>query len=441
MKPAYFIYIFIVVFLSLLVLSASFYAERLIKANFFQEYLFSARETIDKNAHLILNEEILSNPFNSRSQEQFEMFYANAQNPSVARFTVWNKDKIIIFSDLKNIIGYHSPDHSDLKKLFSQESPFFILKEKDTNKPLQSNVGEFLDVYIPLTMDGKITGAVEIQGVTEAILKPLESGFRILGYVIGGMAVLLIIASLMMIMISVLGPSRLLEKSKTEFVAITAHELRTPTTIISGNIERLLKIIDKHHINHGIYEMVSDIRKQSDRLLMIVNELLDITVLEEKKVIFKKEKIDIAALIRETVEDLQPKAEEKNLSLSFALPLFAAMAFSDKERARQVLVNLIANAIHYTEKGGVTIRLEQSGSFLKILITDTGIGIPLERQESLFQKFQVIGEQFMRSREYGSGMGLYISKMMAEAMGGMVRLEKSEIGRGSVFSFILPVAS
>jgi signal transduction histidine kinase len=113
----------------------------------------------------------------------------------------------------------------------------------------------------------------------------------------------------------------------------------------------------------------------------------------------------------------------------------------DRDRVKQVLVNLVGNAVKYTQKGGVVVSLEKDNGFTKVLVTDTGIGIPHELQDGLFNKFQQgpNGQTYTRDVIHGSGLGLYISKMMVEGMGGKIALEKSAPGVGSTFSFELPI--
>ena len=235
---------------------------------------------------------------------------------------------------------------------------------------------------------------------------------------------------------------KILDYAKIDFISITSHELRTPLTIIRGCAERLLKLFTKKKkINQEAIELVGDIHEESIRLLRIVNEFLDITNLEEKRIQFKKESVDLIELVQATISDFKTKVQQKNLWLTLILPpVSLPLVLVDKERTRQVLLNLIANAIQYTDRGGITIAFEQSGSFVKTMVTDTGDGISLEKQRSLFQKFYTVHERFIRSREYGSGMGLYISKIIIASMGGTLGLERSEIGVGSTFSFTLPIA-
>lgn len=234
----------------------------------------------------------------------------------------------------------------------------------------------------------------------------------------------------------------LLERAKKEFVAIASHEMRTPLAIIRGQVELLLATPAIKSAAQDIKDKLKSIYNSSVRLLFIVNDFLDITWLEEKRIVFKKESFAITPLIQEVISDIKKMADQKNISLTFNKPETSLPdVLANRERLLQVIINLIANAIQYTEKGNITVDVLREGTyFLKILVKDTGIGIEPEKQSSLFQKFQITGKVFMESKEYGSGMGLYITKLLIEQMGGSIKLEESRIGKGSTFSFTVPVA-
>ena len=235
--------------------------------------------------------------------------------------------------------------------------------------------------------------------------------------------------------------SKKLERSKKEFVAIASHEMRTPLAIIRGQAELLLRH-KATSLPKEMAEKIQSIYNSSIRLLYIVNDFLDITWLEEKRIVFKKESFDVIALIKEVVYDLKENADKKNLKLVFNEPSnYLPNTIADRERTRQVIMNLVANAIQYTNGGEITLSISQTGNyFLKIFVKDTGIGIELEKQSTLFQKFQIASKVFIKSREYGSGMGLYITQLLISQMGGEIKLEESQLGKGSTFSFTIPIA-
>lgn len=231
------------------------------------------------------------------------------------------------------------------------------------------------------------------------------------------------------------------ERSKDEFFSIASHELRTPLTAIRGNTALLQTYRNKLN-QQEVDAMVEDINSASVRLIGIVNDFLDTSRLETGKMTYKKEQLSLVDLSEEAIKEYQTTGSLKMLYLTFVPPAGPMEnVIGDKDRVKQVLVNLVGNAVKYTDKGGVIISLERDNGFIKVLVTDTGKGIPLDIQTGLFNKFQQgpAGETYTRDVIHGSGLGLYISKMMVEGMGGKIALEKSAPNIGSTFSFELPI--
>ena len=234
----------------------------------------------------------------------------------------------------------------------------------------------------------------------------------------------------------------ILAQSEKDFIAIASHEMRTPLAIIRGNAELMLEndALAPEHLDEN-KTLLDGTRRSAMRLLVIINEFLDVLALEEKRVQFKHDTVDIGAIIERCVEELMGIATEKKLVLSFEKPaLPVPFVAADKDRLWQVVYNLVTNALHYTNTGSVTVRVEVQGDSLAIIVQDTGIGMTAEQQRSLFKKFSTVSGSFMHSREYGSGLGLYITRMLMESMSGSVELEKSAPGTGSVFVVKVPLA-
>ena len=230
-----------------------------------------------------------------------------------------------------------------------------------------------------------------------------------------------------------------MEKSKDEFFAMATHELQTPLTAIRGNAEILDQIFGNKINNQDFTEMIDDIRSASKRLIDLVNDLLNMSKLELGKIRFDKEKFSLPKLIAEVLRELETTAKDKNIDLKFlqskeSMPL----AFADRNRAQQVLINLVGNAIKFTDKGYVTIKLTEEQNQIFVKVIDTGIGIDPEKNSKLFSKFEQAVDGNRENRP-GTGLGLYISKLMVEGMGGKLYLKSSELGKGSVFEFTLPI--
>jgi signal transduction histidine kinase len=238
---------------------------------------------------------------------------------------------------------------------------------------------------------------------------------------------------------------RLLDRAKSDFVSIASHEMRTPLTIIRGNASMLREdLVAGAGSNPDAVSMVSSIEGSSIRLMKIVNDFLDVIRLEggQAKLSLQKEPFDFNSIVQGVVADLQAAATKKNISLTFHAPESPLpLAMGDKERAEQVAINLVMNAIQYTDHGGIDVSVKKDGGSIMLTVKDTGIGIAEAFQKNLFQKFGTAGRSFAHSKEYGSGLGLYICKLLADVMAGHLQLEKSVPGAGSTFSFSLPLAA
>jgi signal transduction histidine kinase len=237
---------------------------------------------------------------------------------------------------------------------------------------------------------------------------------------------------------------KIMERSKDEFFSIASHELRTPLTAIKGNTSMIMSYFPELLKDKDVKEMLSDIHTSSIRLIDIVNDFLDVSRIEQGKIVFKNEAFSIEKIIESVIYEMGPVLKEKKIYLKFDQMTAQTLpqVWSDADRTKQIIYNLIGNAAKFTEEGGVTVSAHSEAGFLKVAVTDTGRGIPLDKQELLFRKFQQAGNSLLtRDTAKGTGLGLYISKMLVERMGGHISLEKSEEGKGTTFGFTLPLAT
>ena len=238
--------------------------------------------------------------------------------------------------------------------------------------------------------------------------------------------------------------TKVLERSRDEFFAVASHELRTPLTAIRGNTAMLQDMLNNKGVDADVKDMLSDIHEGSVRLINIVNDFLDVASLEQGNTNMENTRFDISETIEHVLRDLKTATEKKSLAIRFKKPDNLPLVLGDKSRLGQVLTNLIGNAVKFSSKGDVTVEilLVPERKELKVLVTDCGIGISPERQALLFHKFQQAGEQVLaRDITQGTGLGLYISRLLIEKMGGTMGLSKSAPGAGSTFYFTVPVAS
>ena len=235
--------------------------------------------------------------------------------------------------------------------------------------------------------------------------------------------------------------AKVLERSKDEFFSIASHELRTPLTAIRGNAAMMQRVYGPKVHEQDFDEMAGDIHDASVRLIEIVNDFLDATRLEQGRIIFENQAFSIFELLQAVTDEMDAVAKETGTSIKIDAKLASLPAiFADKNRVKQVIYNLVGNAMKFTAKGTVSLDGRVEGKSLKIFVHDTGPGISEENQQLLFRKFQQASNSFMTRDTRGTGLGLYISKLLAEQMGGRVTLESSELGVGTTFSVALPVA-
>lgn len=217
------------------------------------------------------------------------------------------------------------------------------------------------------------------------------------------------------------------DQMKDEFISMASHELRTPVAGIRGYVSMVLD---------GTFGQISDklkdtmkiVQSSSDRLASLVEDLLNVSRIEQGRLKMDKKSTEVSQIIKETVAELKVQADEKKLKLEYKphtdkLPLIKI----DKDRFKQVLINLIGNAIKYTEKGSVEIITEEKdkGKMLEIKVKDTGMGMSAKAQERLFEKFYRV--QSSKTQDItGTGLGLWITKKIVNMMKGSIRVGSIE---------------
>lgn len=231
-----------------------------------------------------------------------------------------------------------------------------------------------------------------------------------------------------------------LERVRSEFITIAAHQLRTPLAAIKWSLKMLIDG-DVGDVSVEQKDLLQKGYDSNDRMIQLVTELLDAARIEEGRFGYEFSESDFVSFLSDIITNFQKQVLETNLTLTFRKPKESVRPIRfDSNKLRMVVENLIDNAIRYTLPGGkIEVTLEKKPSFLQVKVKDSGIGIPSHQISRLFTKF-FRGENVMRLQTEGSGLGLFISKNIVEGHGGEIWVE-SEEGKGSSFYFTIPVES
>ena len=230
-----------------------------------------------------------------------------------------------------------------------------------------------------------------------------------------------------------------LDQLKSEFVSKVSHELRTPLTSIKGFTEILLSYEDVDPKTQK--EFLGIINEESERLTRLINDILDLSKIEAGRVEWQIRPISIADIVEHTAKLFKPLALEKNIELLVQVPPNLPVIRGDRDQLLQVVDNLLSNAIKFTTSrmGKITVKALQEDAFVKISVSDTGVGIPWKDQSKIFEKFHQL-DDVRSGKPRGTGLGLSICKEIIAHLGGRIWCE-SEPGKGSTFYFTLLVWS
>jgi len=229
-----------------------------------------------------------------------------------------------------------------------------------------------------------------------------------------------------------------IDKAKSEFISIASHQLRTPLTAIKGYISMILEGTYGQLAEKQVRPM-ENVYQSNERLIKLVNDLLNLSRLDAGKIEFSPELNSLEEMVSDIIEELRINAEKKGLYMKIVKslkPLPKIMV--DQDKLRQVILNIIDNAIKYTKEGGITLELKKLDGEEEIKVSDTGEGMDKGELNSLFQMFSrtTAGTQLHAE---GAGLGLYVARQFIEMHGGKIWAESPGKGKGSTFYIQLPI--
>lgn len=223
---------------------------------------------------------------------------------------------------------------------------------------------------------------------------------------------------------------------KSEFLAVVTHEIRTPLNAIMG-FSQILRSQSKGPLNDHQAEMVNRIFTNGESLLYLVEDVLDMSTIEADRLELEPTYFDLHNLIQTTLSELKPLAEKKNLEIRSPKSISTLEVYNDRHRLRQILINLISNAIKFTTAGHISVEANLfDADTIEIVVEDTGIGIAPEKLSYIFQPF-CQADQTTKRRYSGTGLGLTIAHSLVSMMAGTIQVE-SDVNQGSLFRIQLP---
>jgi signal transduction histidine kinase len=226
-------------------------------------------------------------------------------------------------------------------------------------------------------------------------------------------------------------------RHKSEFLANMSHELRTPLNAILGFSEVLAEGMFGE-VNEKQSEYLRDILESGRHLLSLINDILDLSKIEAGRMDLDVADFDLPSTIDNAMVLVRERAARRGITLGHTVDATLNSVRADERKLKQVLLNLLSNALKFTPEGGrVDVRAESRGDVAEISVTDTGVGIAPEDQETIFEEFRQVGAS--EKKVEGTGLGLALSRRFIELHGGTMWV-KSQVGAGSVFAFTLPIA-
>src|SRR4030066_276571 len=302
--------------------------------------------------------------------------------------------------------------------------------------PAGRDLGHHGVLGIPITLEGRVIGVIWLLSYKER--KFGEREINLLSTLGNQVAVAIAKAKLYRDLKKANEKLKELDNMKDEFLSVASHELRTPMSAIRGYVSMLLEG-DFGELPSDASEALTYVNTSTERLISLVNDMLDVSRIELGRLELKIAEFDLGGICEEVITSLVPIAQEKDIKLAYqkSTEEERLLASAAKDKVRQVLFNLVGNALKFTQKGEVTIAHRTDNNLIITDVIDTGAGIPFQDQEFVFQKFQQSNMTLSNQYQGGTGLGLYISRQLVREMGGEVWLERREKGKGTTFSFFL----
>jgi signal transduction histidine kinase len=385
--------------------------------------------------------------------------------PDVERIKIWNRDRVVVWSDKNELIGRRFPDNKELNEALQGKIASELSGLKKSEHALEKKFKRLLELYVPVRFSdgGDVDVVFEVYQNLEPLYAEIVKQKRIiwiatpLGFGLLYLALFGIVRNASKQLREYAGHleekvaertrelqeakmiAEAASRAKSDFLANMSHELRTPLTSVIGFSEVMMDGITGP-INDMQKEYLNDIHDSGRHLLYLISEILDLSKIEAGKIELELGRVNLPDLIADSLTMFKEKSLRHRIKASHEIGDGVGDIIADEKRLKQVVINLLSNAFKFTPDGGsVTTRAkrDEAGGVIEISVEDTGIGIKEEDIERLFRPFEQL-EPSLNKRYEGTGLGLAISKKIVELHGGRIWAE-SEAGKGSRFAFTIPI--
>lgn len=268
MRLIYKIILPIILIIGLSVFLAAFLSLRSIKNGLFQEEFLRFQDSVFNNKSL-LSAESFNNPLSPESQNQFENFFNRVNAPAVSRFIIWDAKQTAVFSNLKSLIGYNSPNHQDILRVFKTPTSFFEIKSKDLNSPIESDIGDFLDIYVPLKINGQLLAVAEAHLVVASLTTPINSQIKTIIIIVAGGGLLMIEFILLILNAFIIKPVNKLEEVSREIgEGYFDYNLSSASKDEIGDLTRNFE-----NMRRALKALVGNLKEERDRTTAIISSM------------------------------------------------------------------------------------------------------------------------------------------------------------------------